>query len=205
MAVMAVTCAAADLAYMTHLRAQRAALWSQLEGVFSSYEQLDPPLAENLKVPHVALSLQLANDVVGLDSQRVGLTTGLKTREGLGALSLDMAHRLAAAPQALKAPVQLLVMADRRIMWAVVQRALGVAYALGVTRAQMLFTRGHAPSVSSRAPPEAAYALPRDFGAVDVELSDSAGWEPGAALSMDGVAPYLLSIRNGPVTLHVLR
>ena len=48
-----------------------------------------------------------------------------------------------------------------------------MAWGLGVRKVQLLFTRGAPFQLSARSPPEAAYALPRDFGALSVELREA--------------------------------
>lgn len=66
-------------------------------------------------------------------------------------------------------------MVDRRVEWATVARALGVAWGVGVREVEVLFTRGAALRWRAGAPVEAGYALPRDFGVVRVRLSEREG------------------------------
>jgi hypothetical protein len=159
----------------------RSDLWNALAPQFQLFARLDPPAAQRmLPVPHVAPSLRIARDVVAIDSSRVGLTVALSSREGLTALTLDLSHRLAREEEARSGSAQLLLAVDRSVSVQKVARALGVAYGLGISKVEVLFTRGSAPTVAAGAPPEALYAIPRDFGAVEVELSDQRGVEvPG--------------------------
>ncbi|MFO0630939.1 MAG: hypothetical protein U0325_35665 [Polyangiales bacterium] len=75
---------------------------------------------------------------------------------------------------------------DRATPWSAVDRALGVAWGLGVRRAEVLFTRGRVDlALRPGAPPEAGYVLPRDFGAVALTLAADAGDRPDPAARFD--------------------
>jgi serine/threonine-protein kinase len=197
-----------DGALHGRVAAQRATLWNALAPQFAMFARLDPPTAAGLPAPHAAPALQLARDVVAVDASPVVPLAALDAIEGTGALAGDLGRRLARARDGLEGPVQLLVTVDRGVAWGRVARALGVAYALGVRRVEVLLTRGPAPRLSAQAPLEAAYALPRDFGAVRVELAVGEGeaFEAEEDAVFATVAPRLVeAARAGAVRVRVER
>jgi hypothetical protein len=163
--------AALDFGLHAAIATRREEVWRTLGPQFAIFAQLDPPSASGLAQPHVAPALQLARDVIAIDSTRVALVASLDTPAGRSALALDLAHRLAREGAAAEggAP-QLLVMADRTHAWSTLTHALALARDVGARRVEILLTRGAAPVQRATDPPEAAYALPRDFGAVVTEL-----------------------------------
>ncbi|MEW5852913.1 MAG: serine/threonine-protein kinase [Myxococcota bacterium] len=197
---------ATDLAIRSQMTTRRSEVRAALTPMFELFAHLDPPVARaGLPSPHLAPSLRVGRDVVALDSQRVGLTASLSSTEGLGALGLDLSHRLARAEAPLPDGVQLLVMVDRRVSWQRVARALGVAYGLGIRRVELLLTRGAPPQIPARAPPEAALALPMDFSAVPAELVTDGGHVFPSEMPFEHVAAQLAPTSEAPLSLRVER
>jgi len=91
---------------------------------------------------------------------------------------------------------------DGQVPWHLAARALGVAWGLGVREVQVLFTRGAPLQLSATAPPEAAYAIARDFGALRVTLTldDTPAIPPDAT-----VAQATLLLPDANARVRVLR
>jgi hypothetical protein len=205
-AVLVLLCAAsaiADTVLHARLWAQRDSLWAELAPQFAVFARLDPPTGDALPQPGVAPSLRLARDVIAIDSERVGLLASLDSPEGSAALAYDLGHRLARETTAPReVDPQLLIIADRAVAWRSLSRALAVAFGVGVRRADVLLTRGPAPRLTASAPPEAAYALPRDFVAVRIELSSVDGLTFANDARFEAVARDLVARAEGR-SVHV--
>jgi hypothetical protein len=83
------------------------------------------------------------------------------------------------------------LLADRDVPWATVQKLLGLAHDSGVRAVDVLLARGPAPVLPPGAPPEAAHVIATDFVSLPAELSD-AGFAAGPDARVGVVAPELI-------------
>jgi tRNA A-37 threonylcarbamoyl transferase component Bud32 len=167
--------AALDASFLSRMRETRQALWVQLAPEFELDAQLVPPAMEGLPEPPVAPTIAISNGRVSVDAEPVGLVDALGTPTGARVLAADLSHAIGKQKDA-----RILVAVDRRVPFGQVRDALLVARDLGVRTIVFLFTRGPAPVLAPGDPPEAAYALPKDFGGLEVELAPD-----GATIAAD--------------------
>lgn len=198
LALLACAWAAIDGAFAARMTQRRDALWRDLAPAFALGARLSPPVAEGLPRPPLGPALQITEDRIAVDGSPVALVRALGSVEGRRVLAADLSHRLARGGAAEAS--ELLVAVDAKVPWRVARDTLRVARDLGARRATLLFTRGAAPHLDASAPPEAAYALPHDFGGLTVTLTD-AGDAFDPAMTFAEVGRRLITSRAAAVSV----
>jgi serine/threonine protein kinase len=164
---------AADGGMQWTIRRQHLQLWNDLSPQFSMFTQLNPPQAEHLPSPSRLLTMQVTREVIAIEQEKVVPTQAIVNTQGKTVLSLDLAHRLTRFPSSLH---RMALIVDRQVTWKTIEIVLQIAHALGVSKVELLFTRGPLPThFSTDMPLEAAYALPKDFGAFELILTTEKG------------------------------
>ena len=159
--------AALDASFLARMKDTRHALWVQLAPEFELDAKLAPPAMDGLPDPPALPAIAISTERVSVDAEPVGLADALGTPTGQTVLAADLSHAVGR-----KADARVLVVVDAHVPWRNVRAALVVARAVGVRKVVFLFQRGPAPKLSLGDPPEAAYALPKDFGGLEIEIGE---------------------------------
>jgi hypothetical protein len=125
--------------------------------------------------------------------------------EGRASVATELHRALAnAAAEERAGSAELAIMIDKSVPYGVVTTLLGIAYAAGVRKIEILLTRGRPFVVPIGAPPEMGYALPGDFIAVPAALADEPPvWRDDAPFG-DVMRLYMdLARSDRPVVLDV--
>ncbi len=172
---------AVDFSISSQMGTQRDVLWRELAPQFSLWSRLDPPMVEGEPPPHLAPALQLGREGIWVDGVRIMPRSALTSPDSPTAQILlsALGARLQGQEERPTGSPDLLVAADRTLPAMGVQVALEVAAALGVRTVEVLLVRGEAPRLPPGAPPEAAYVIPRDLGALTLLLAPTGKGEDG--------------------------
>jgi hypothetical protein len=159
-------------------------IYAEIGPQLELFGNLDPATtSRSLPAPPSAPTLKLSRERVAVDSVPAGLVSALDQGNLDTVLLTDLSRRLAASTTPVDPP--LLVMADRATTSTTLLAGLHIALEAGVTRVGILFARGASPVLQEGDPPEAAYAVPSDFGMTIVTLA----YCPAVASDWTALAP----------------
>jgi serine/threonine-protein kinase len=160
---------AADGGLALRFRGAVTSLYTEMAPKLELFDGLTPATrAEDLPGPPTAPTLKLSKGRVAVDSRPVGLVTALDSGQLDAVLLGDLSHALADSTVPTVPP--LLVLADQATRPTTLVHALHVAESAGVTKVGLLFLRDLPPKLGPDAPPEAAFAVPSDFGMIVATL-----------------------------------
>lgn len=196
--VLALTVLALDLAQRARVSAARERARASLVGQFALFSRLDLVSMSGLPTPHVAPSVQLAQDVVAIDGVAVVRASALGAQSVRATLARDLSHRLARERATGEHGPRWTLAVDQRAPFARVRAVLAIAREVGAGPCELLFERGARPQWSVWSPVESALLVPTDYGAIELRYEPM---EAGAIAIEDGarfseVAP-LLRVRAG--------
>jgi hypothetical protein len=149
------------------MRGERRVLWDELATRFAIWRELEPPDGKAGRAARVGPTLQIGRRTVAVNGDVVAPRQALRGQGRTGPLLI--AGRLGRTLHLDRSP-QLVVAADRSLPWPEVGRVLAAAHDLGVRRVDLIYLPGKVPPLSPSAPPEAAFVLPEDLRALEVEL-----------------------------------
>ncbi|MFO0762373.1 MAG: serine/threonine-protein kinase [Byssovorax sp.] len=202
---------AGDQAQHARFTAKHDALRATIAAPFALFSRLDPPQGEALDParfsPHKATAVQITRDAVAIDGKGIARLAALDSREGTAQIAADLNHALAAVSVADGEPSEtdLLLTVDRHVKGATVRAMLQIARSAGVSRAEVLLTRGATPKLPLTGPSEIFVVIPGDFVALPVTLGASGlSLDPGK--TFEELAPSLAAAalgRDGAVPLTV--
>ncbi|MFO0556615.1 MAG: serine/threonine-protein kinase [Polyangiales bacterium] len=190
---LALTVGGLDLAQRARVSAARERARASLAGQFALFSRLDLVSMSGLPTPHVAPSVQLAQDVVAIDGVAVVRASALGAPSVRATLAQDLSHRLARERATSEHGPRWTLAVDQRAPFARVRAVLATAREVGAGPCELLFERGARPQWSVWAPVESALLVPADYGAIELryEPTDASAIaiEDGARFSE--VAPLL--------------
>jgi predicted Ser/Thr protein kinase len=176
--LLALACIAANALLEGKIASARADIRRAYAGQFAIFQSLDPlratgeALRSALRAPHVTASVQIAQDAVAIDRQRVLRVRALQTPSARQVLVQDLTHRL--AQERTVESVTVSVLADRETPWAVLRTVLESAINAGAADFELLYARGERPRWNVWAPQESVLMLPSDFAALRVRCAAGA-------------------------------
>ncbi len=173
---------ALDVTFHQRFFAERTQLVEAQREQFSLFAKLDPPSSDAavLREPHTAAALQVTAETIALGGRGIAKLGALDSPGGRRNVGHDLTNALGKSEGSA---TDLSLLIDRRVPWSRVTTLLGLACEAGARHVELLYTRGAPPKIPVDAPPEAGDLLPRDFGALSVDL-DVAGF------SNEGDAPF---------------
>lgn len=197
-----VSTAALDVTFHQMFFSERARMIEAQREQFSLFAKLDPPSSDapRLHEPHSAAALQVTSETIALGGRGIAKLGALDSPAGRANVGHDLTNALGAGAGGA---TDLSLVIDRRVPWSRVTALLDLGCQAGARRAEVLFTRGQALTMPRGAPPEAGELLPRDFGALDIELSEKGFEAPGGDAFADVAARLLERADQQPVELNL--